>query len=101
MGMIRRLDESIPLNIARGSPGALGSVTPETLAVITVGAPCMDRGFSFVWPAGQRPCLLLSNGHRVDLIVEGKIPFDLIWQRGAGSVDVRSCRREACNSRAV
>eukprot|EP00959_Pyramimonas_sp_CCMP1952_P269407 5632017-Pyramimonas_sp.AAC.1 len=35
----------------------------------------MDHGFSFFWPAGRGPCLLLPNGQRVDLIVEGKIPY--------------------------
>eukprot|EP00959_Pyramimonas_sp_CCMP1952_P074738 1561539-Pyramimonas_sp.AAC.1 len=48
---------------------------PETLAVISAGEPCMDDGFSFVWPAGQGPYSLLPNGHGVDLIVEGKIPY--------------------------
>eukprot|EP00959_Pyramimonas_sp_CCMP1952_P114229 2388342-Pyramimonas_sp.AAC.1 len=48
---------------------------PDTPAVISVGERCMDHGFSFVWPAGQRPYLLLPNGHRVDLVVEGKIPY--------------------------
>ena len=35
----------------------------------------MDHGFSFFWPAGRRPYLLLPNGHRLDLTVEGKIPY--------------------------
>eukprot|EP00959_Pyramimonas_sp_CCMP1952_P023089 485603-Pyramimonas_sp.AAC.1 len=48
---------------------------PETPCVISVGERCMDHGFSFFWPAGQRPCLLMPNGQRVDLAVEGKIPY--------------------------
>eukprot|EP00959_Pyramimonas_sp_CCMP1952_P373195 7815573-Pyramimonas_sp.AAC.1 len=48
---------------------------PETPCVISVGERRMDRGFPFSWPAGQRPYLLLPNGQRVDLIVEGKIPY--------------------------
>ena len=35
----------------------------------------MDHGFSFFWPASRRPYLLLPNGHRLDLTVEGKIPY--------------------------
>eukprot|EP00959_Pyramimonas_sp_CCMP1952_P161697 3381290-Pyramimonas_sp.AAC.1 len=35
----------------------------------------MDHGFSFFWPAGQRPYLLSPNGQRVDLAEEGKIPY--------------------------
>eukprot|EP00959_Pyramimonas_sp_CCMP1952_P416203 8720228-Pyramimonas_sp.AAC.1 len=50
-------------------------VMPDTPAVIPAGERCMHRGFSFVWPAGQRPYLLLPDGHRVDLIVEGKVPY--------------------------
>eukprot|EP00959_Pyramimonas_sp_CCMP1952_P348939 7311067-Pyramimonas_sp.AAC.1 len=48
---------------------------PETPCVISVGERCMDRGFSFFWPAGRMPYLLLPNGQRVDLIVECKIPY--------------------------
>eukprot|EP00959_Pyramimonas_sp_CCMP1952_P009879 205653-Pyramimonas_sp.AAC.1 len=48
---------------------------PDTPAVILVGERCMDHGFSFVWPAGQRPYLLLPSGRRVDLIAEGKILY--------------------------
>eukprot|EP00959_Pyramimonas_sp_CCMP1952_P007008 146338-Pyramimonas_sp.AAC.1 len=48
---------------------------PETPRVSSVGERCMDHGFSFFWPAGQRPCLLLPNGQRVDLAAEGKIPY--------------------------
>eukprot|EP00959_Pyramimonas_sp_CCMP1952_P210720 4409647-Pyramimonas_sp.AAC.1 len=35
----------------------------------------MDHGFSFFWPASQIPYLLLPNGQRVDLAVEGKTPY--------------------------
>eukprot|EP00959_Pyramimonas_sp_CCMP1952_P313032 6552200-Pyramimonas_sp.AAC.1 len=72
MGMIKRLGESITLNTAGGSSRALGPVCVacqnfrdgafealvmlDTPAVIPVGERCMDRGFSLVWPAGQRPC---------------------------------------------
>eukprot|EP00959_Pyramimonas_sp_CCMP1952_P333292 6978839-Pyramimonas_sp.AAC.1 len=48
---------------------------PETPAVISVGERCMDHGFNIVRPTGQRPYLLLPNGHRVDLIVEGNIQY--------------------------
>eukprot|EP00959_Pyramimonas_sp_CCMP1952_P001199 23932-Pyramimonas_sp.AAC.1 len=48
---------------------------PETPCVISVGERCMDHGFSFSRPAGQRPYLLLSNGQRVDLADEGKMPY--------------------------
>eukprot|EP00959_Pyramimonas_sp_CCMP1952_P097716 2042143-Pyramimonas_sp.AAC.1 len=47
---------------------------PETPCAISVGERCMDRRFSFSWPAGKRPYLLMPNGQRVDLAVEGKIP---------------------------
>eukprot|EP00959_Pyramimonas_sp_CCMP1952_P465366 9488169-Pyramimonas_sp.AAC.1 len=91
MRLIRKLPQSILLNIAGGESQALGSVRiacpkfkggsfnasvmPETPCAISVGERCMDRGFSFFWPAGQKPYLLLPNGQRVDLTVEGKIPY--------------------------
>eukprot|EP00959_Pyramimonas_sp_CCMP1952_P209445 4381900-Pyramimonas_sp.AAC.1 len=107
MGLIRKLPQSITPNTAGGESKALGSVRiacpkfkggsfnasvmPETPCVISGGKRCMDHGLSFTWPAGQRPCLLLPNGQRVDLAVEGKI-LDPFRQRGAGSADVRGCR---------
>eukprot|EP00959_Pyramimonas_sp_CCMP1952_P407999 8550326-Pyramimonas_sp.AAC.1 len=36
---------------------------PETPCAISVGERCMDHGFSFSW------------GQRVDLAVEGKMPY--------------------------
>ena len=85
MILIRKLPQSITLNTTGGESKALGSVRiacpklrggifhalvmPETPCVISVGERCMDHGFSFFWPAGQRPYLLLPNGQRVDLAV--------------------------------
>eukprot|EP00959_Pyramimonas_sp_CCMP1952_P441750 9248243-Pyramimonas_sp.AAC.1 len=91
MRLIRQLPQSITLNTAGGESKAFASVRiarpkfkgggfnalvmPETLRVISIGERCMDHGFSFFWPTGRRPYLLLPSGQRVDLIVEGEIPY--------------------------
>eukprot|EP00959_Pyramimonas_sp_CCMP1952_P411518 8623402-Pyramimonas_sp.AAC.1 len=77
MILIRRFPQSITLNTAGGESKALGSVRiacpkfqggsfdalvmPDTPCVIPEGERCMDHGFSFFWPAGRRPYLLLPN----------------------------------------
>ena len=43
--------------------------------MLSVGERCMDHGFSFHWPSARQPYLLMPNGHRVDLTVEGKIAY--------------------------
>ena len=35
----------------------------------------MDRGYSFHWPVGSRPYLLLPGGQRLNLTVDGRIPY--------------------------
>ena len=50
-------------------------VMPDTSSVISVGGRCLDHGFSFEWPAGENPYLVLPNGKIVDLVVGGLIPY--------------------------
>ena len=109
MGKIKRLPNPIALNTAGGLSKALGTVSvacpqmpggsfeclvmPETPSVISVGERCLDHGYSFHWPAGKTPYLLLPNGRRVNLIVDGKIPYLTLEGRQAmGQVDVAVAR---------
>ena len=87
---IKRLKVPLTLNTAGGQSRAVGSVSiscskmmegsfesvimPETPSVISVGERCMDHGYSFHWRAGRKPYLLLPNGKRLNLTVEGKYP---------------------------
>ena len=109
MSKIQRLPNPIALNIAGGLSKALGTVSvacpqmpggsfeclvmPETPSVISVGERCLDHGYSFHWPAGKTPYLLLPNGRRVNLVVDGKIPYLTLEGRQAmGQVDVAVAR---------
>ena len=87
---VNPLKVPITLNTAGGPSRAVGTVSvaceklhegkfdsvvmPETPNVLSVGERCMDHGYSFHWPAGKNPYLVLPNGMRLNLIVEGKIP---------------------------
>ena len=92
MGKLQRLDAPLTLNTAGGPSKALGTVgvacdklekgksltfkvMKKTPSVISVGELCMDRGYSFHWPVGSRPYLLLPGGQRLNLIVDGRIPY--------------------------
>ena len=107
MSKIKRLSSPIALNTAGGLSKALGTVSvecshmpggsfeclvmPETPSVISVGERCLDHGYSFHWPAGKTPYLLLPNGRRVNLVVDGKIPYlTLEGRKAMGQVDVLS-----------
>eukprot|EP00959_Pyramimonas_sp_CCMP1952_P370378 7756918-Pyramimonas_sp.AAC.1 len=63
-------------------------VVPDAPSVISVGELCVDHGCSFNWGAGGVPRLLLPSGRRLDLAVDGKIPYLSMEGRGAmGQVD--------------
>ena len=102
MGKLQQLKVPITLNTAGGPSRALGTVRiacdmfpeghfksivmPETPGVLSVGALCQDHGFSFFWKAGKTPYLLLPNGVRMDLTVNGKIPYLQVGKDGAPSL---------------
>ena len=102
MGKLRKLKCPITLNTAGGPSRALGSVSvacdqmpgcgfeslvmPETPGVLSVGRLCKGHGCSFYWKAGRTPYLLLPNGMRLDLTVEGKIPYLYVGKDGAPSL---------------
>ena len=55
------------------------SIEPYILAqtpnVLSVGMRCMRQGFTFIWPAGERPYFILPSGQIVVLEVKGDIPY--------------------------
>ena len=67
---------------------------PETPSVLSVGERCLDHGYSFHWLAGKRPYLLLPDGRRINLHVDGKIPYLHVSGSGAqGQVDVAAAEQ--------
>ena len=102
LGKLNAMKTPITLNTAGGPSKALGTVRvacdqlpggsfesvvmKETPGVLSVGKFCTDHGCSFYWRAGKTPYLLLPNGMRLDLTVEGKIPYLYLGKHGGPSL---------------
>ena len=75
-------------------------VMKQTPGVISVGELCLDRGFTFHWPSGRSPYLVLPGGRRLALTVDGKIPYLYAKHvQALGQVDVAAAsvlRRWGC-----
>ncbi len=54
------------------TPHVLDTGTP---AVLSVGARCMEQGYSFIWMAGEAPYFLKPDGSKVRLEVRHNIPY--------------------------
>ena len=50
-------------------------VLDDTPAVLSVGLRCMQKGYSFIWPAGEKPYYVLPDGQVVELEVIDDIPY--------------------------
>ena len=50
-------------------------VLKSSPAVLSVGARCMENGYSFVWPAGSVPYFVLPSGEYLLLEVRDCIPY--------------------------
>ena len=97
LGKVQPLTKPVVLNTAGGPSRALGHVnissdcSLETLLtslvlsntpnVISVGGLVIDHGFSFFWVPLRDPFLIAPNGKRINLVVEGNIPY--LYSRGA------------------
>eukprot|EP00972_Heterocapsa_arctica_P052168 7673056-Heterocapsa_arctica.AAC.1 len=42
-------------------------ILEDTPAVLSVGDGCMNKGYSFHWPAYSNPYFITPNGYRVEL----------------------------------
>ena len=47
----------------------------NTPPVLTVGYRCMEMGYTFVWPTGQKPFFIRPDGMIVQVTVENNIPY--------------------------
>ena len=65
--------------VATTKIGSLGKaealILDETPAVFSVGKRVMHEGFSFIWRAGKRPYMTGPNNTKIELEVEGDIPY--------------------------
>ena len=51
-------------------------IMPNSPSVLSVGERCLDHGYGFHWPRGESvPFLETPSGKRIQLEVEGKIPY--------------------------
>ena len=63
-------------------------VMPDTPSAMSAGELCVGHGYTFYRKAGKSTYLLLPNGMRLDLAVDGKIPYLHVDSSGAlGRVD--------------
>eukprot|EP00435_Cladocopium_sp_Y103_P044832 s114_g12.t1 len=49
-------------------------ILDETPAVLSVGVRCMERGYSFVWPADGTPYFIRPDHYVIQLNVDGTVP---------------------------
>jgi hypothetical protein len=77
-------DRKVPLQIAPLLEEINCRVLDSTAPVLSIGRRCMEEGYCFVWNAGQAPVLHLPSGKKVNLEVDGYVPY------------LRSKRAEAC-----
>ena len=57
------------------SENASAFVLPDTPWVLSVGLRCQEMGYGFHWFPYQTPYVILPNGTRIDLQVDGGIPY--------------------------
>ena len=68
------VDKVVPINVGRlGKADVL--ILEETPAVFSIGKRVMHEGYSFIWRAGKRPYMLDHNKTKINLEVEGDIPY--------------------------
>jgi hypothetical protein len=60
-------------------------VLGECPCVLSVGQRVMEQGYTFIWAAGKRPCLIDSNGKAIVADIEGHVP---IRKKGSVARDV-------------
>ena len=66
--------------VARMTVGEFGEevapyILDSTPPVLSVGYRCMNLGYSFIWPKGEDPYLLLPNGSICPLVTKGDVPY--------------------------
>ena len=66
---------TINLQVDELRQGVSRRILASTPAVLSLGRRCMHEGFSFVWPSGETPYLILPDGMIVRLKVTGDIPY--------------------------
>ena len=72
---ITNTTEYLPIQVSPLGEVAKPLLLESTPAVLSVGYRCMKKGYSFWWPAGQAPYLILLNGKRIELRVDDFVPF--------------------------
>ena len=55
--------------------GADAFVLESTPSVLSVGKRCMELGYTFVWPAGEKPFMYDRDDNMIEFSVKGNIPY--------------------------
>ena len=70
-----KADEDIFLRLDELDEDVEPHLLTSTPAVLSIGRRCLDRGYSFRWPAGKLPSFVTQRGAKVKLILEDYIPY--------------------------
>jgi len=75
-GGLTAADKQITMHIAELEEDVTAHVFPHTPNVLSIGRRCQLHGYSFHWEAlSSRPYLVTPGGRRVELRVDGYIPY--------------------------
>ena len=72
---IATFDKALQFHVDPLGEDATGFVLPDTPWVLSVGLRCQKMGYGFHWFPYQTPYLTLPDGTRIDLEVDGGIPY--------------------------
>ena len=68
-------NKALKFHVGPLSEDATAFVLPDTPWVLSVGLRCKEMGYGFHWFAYQNPYITLPDGTRIDLEVDGGIPY--------------------------
>ena len=69
------INHEIELRVHEIEEDVRACVLDATPAVLSVGRRCMDHGYGFYWPPGEKPTLVCPGGKVVHLDVDQYVPF--------------------------
>ena len=65
----------VPMQVEELDEDIVPLVLKSTPAVLSLGKRCMQDGYAFEWLPHKTPTLTTPSGRRIDLVVEGNVPY--------------------------
>ena len=69
------VDWEVPMQVEELDEDIVPLVLKSTPAVLSLGKRCMQDGYAFEWQPHKTPTLTTPSGRRIDLVVEGNVPY--------------------------